>query len=107
GDAFDITLEIEGKKVNVEAVGIAGVRLDEQGRLEALAAGELKHLGMEGFELDPDTPADIALWRDASGQYHGVIQGHDGPIPSALLEITSDWLRLALPEPLEDLPVEK
>jgi len=103
GDSFDITFEIEGRKVNMEAVGIAAIRPDAAGRLEALAAGELKHVGMEGFELSLDTPADMALWRDTDGQYHGVIQGYEGPIPSALLEITTDWLRLALPEPYSDM----
>ena len=46
--------------------------------------------------------ADIALWRDAQGQWQGVLQGHTGPIPDALTRITKNWTRLRLPAPLEN-----
>ena len=45
-------------------------------------------------------PVAVALWRDAKGQWQGILQGHDDPVPDALVEITRNWNRLRVPAPL-------
>jgi len=60
------------------------------GDLQALAASDLRHVRIEIIEtfgepfakihLELHQPVDLALWQDAHGKQHGVIQG-DGEIP--------------------------
>jgi hypothetical protein len=84
----------------VDAQGIAAVRLDTGGRLEALAAGGLKLFKGGDISIELAERADVALWRDAADKWHGVLQGWDGPVPPPLQGLTADWLRLAVPLPL-------
>ncbi|MGC9328171.1 MAG: hypothetical protein ACP5I1_11095, partial [Candidatus Hinthialibacter sp.] len=67
--------------------------------LEALAAGSLKQLQVQGFEILLDSPIDLALWKDDAGEFHGAVQNLKGPLPSALQTITNDWTILSLPTP--------
>lgn len=84
-----------------DAVGVAAVRLDASGQVAALAAGGLKAFACGDLRIELPERADIALWRDAQGQWQGVLQGHTDPIPDALTRITKNWMRLRLPMPLE------
>ena len=102
GDPIRKTIKVGGQDVTFDAVGVAAVRLDKDGRLEALAAGALKSFRGGGVTIELLEPIDVALWRDARAQMHGVVQGWSGPIPAALSNITSDWQRLAVPQPLTD-----
>jgi hypothetical protein len=100
GDPIAATWDIHGRHVEFAAIGVAAVRLAADGTPEALAAGGLKRANVGRWTLALERPVDVALWRDAQGKYHGAIQDGDGPIPPALLAITTDWLRLAVPPPL-------
>jgi hypothetical protein len=102
GDLIQKTIKVQGHDVAFDAVGIAAVRLGKDGRLEAMAAGGLKSFRGGGLSIELPDRADVALWRDQHGQMHGVLQDWKGPVPVALLAITHDWLRLAVPVPLTD-----
>jgi len=102
GDPIDTTLEVDGYKVVVDAVGVVGVRLAKDGRVEALAAGGLRQFKAGSLEIDLPCRADLAIWTDAQGTVHGVLQDWQGPIPEPLTALTTDWLRLALPLPVRE-----
>ena len=51
GDPIQKTLDIDGHKITVDAVGLVAVRLDESGKLVAFAAGGLKKVSMGDFTL--------------------------------------------------------
>ncbi len=100
GDPIQETLEVRGHKVAVDAIGVVGIRLAADGGVEALAAGGLKRIEVGAFKLELESRADLALWRDAAGKWHGVLQDWAGPVPPALSALTGDWLRLSVPSPL-------
>jgi hypothetical protein len=100
GDPIRETVKVNGRDVSFDAVGVAAVRLDERGQVEAVAAGALRSFTGPGLSIELETPVDLALWR-ASGGWQGVVQGIEGPIPEALTRITPDWTRLHVPEPME------
>jgi hypothetical protein len=100
GDPIQAVVEVKGRKVAVEAIGLAAIRLAEDGSLEALAAGGLKRLEVGALKIELETPIDTALWRDASGRMRGVLQDHAGEVPKPLAALATDWLRLAVPTPL-------
>jgi len=101
GDPIQKTLKVAGHEVVFDAVGVAAVRLDKGGKLEALAAGALKSFRGGGVTIELPERVDMALWRDNKGNWHGVLQDFNGPVPAALLAFTNDWLRLSVPRPLE------
>jgi hypothetical protein len=78
------------------------VRLDKDGKLEAMAAGGLRHFKAGPVEIKLDQPADVALWRDPKGTLQGVLQGYEGDVPADLAALTSNWLRLELPPRLNE-----
>ncbi len=102
GDPIRAVVHVGPRDVHVDAVGVVGVRLAQDGSLEALAAGGLKHFQTDQLEITLDHPVDIALWRDTQGTMHGVLQDCNGPVPSALKAISNSWLRLAAPTPLAE-----
>lgn len=99
GDPIQQEFEVNGHTVAIDAIGTVGVRLDKNGDLQALAASRLKSFKTAKQNIELPERMDVALWVDAKGVWHGVVQGHEGPIPEALLRFTSDWSRLGLPEP--------
>jgi hypothetical protein len=100
GDPIRKTIKVGGQDIAFDAVGVAAVRLDKAGKIEALAAGALKSFRGAGLEIELSERADLAMWRAEHGQWHGVLQDWTGPIPAVLSNITSDWRRLAVPTPL-------
>ena len=92
-------IPIRGGSVQVDAEGIAAVRLDKDGKLEALAAGGLKSFRAGASTIDLPERSDVALWRDEAGKWHGVLQAGAGPVPRPLAALGADWLRLAVPPP--------
>jgi len=102
GDPIRKTIKVNGYEVTFDAVGVAAVRLSRDGKLEAMAAGGLKHFKSGPVEIRLEQPADVALRQDAKGAMQGILQDHQGPIPPALKKITTNWLRLAVPVPLTD-----
>jgi hypothetical protein len=100
GDPIQTVLDVKGHKVEVDAIGIAAVRLTDEGAFAALAAGGLKRFRTADVTIELPERADLALWRDEQGRLQGVLQDWNGPVPSVLAELTADWLRLAVPAPL-------
>lgn len=98
GDPIQTTVNVDGHEVTFDAVGVAAVRLDERGRVEAMAAGGLKRFKGGGLSFDLDVRVDVALWRDGAGLWNGVLQGHEGDVPEGLLNLTRRWARLRWPE---------
>jgi hypothetical protein len=101
GDRIQRTINLGSHAVNVDAVGLAAIRLDKRGDVEALAAGGLKSLRTDRLKIELPERIDLALWRDRRGRFHGVLQGWSGAVPTQLLKLTQDWLRLSLPTPLK------
>ena len=79
------------------AIGIAAVRLNEKGDVQALTAGGLKSFKSGSFKIDLRDRTDLALWKDYQDNWKGVIQGLKGEIPQQLLKITKNWTRINLP----------
>jgi hypothetical protein len=100
GDPIQATIEVKGRPVTVDAIGVVGLRLAADGGLEALAAGGLKRIEVGAFKLELEQRADLALWRDAAGKWQGVLQDFPGPVPPPLAAVGDDWLRLSVPPPL-------
>jgi len=86
-----------GHDVAFDAIGVAAVRLDKKGRVEAMAAGGLKSFKTGDMAIELPQRADVALWRDSKGDWRGVLLGYDGPVPDALAKITPNWNRLRVP----------
>jgi hypothetical protein len=99
GDPIRKEFKINQYTASVDAVGIAAARLDKNGNLEALVAGGLKSFKVNNFELNLKEPADIALWKNESGKWQGVLQDWTGDVPEELLKITANWSRLEIPVP--------
>lgn len=104
GDTIDVTHEINGYPVVFDAVGVAAVRLDDKGEVQALAAGGLKSFKSKHFEINLDERTDLSLWVDDKGAWRGIIQGGPDQVPAELMEITENWDRLGLPELPGNIP---
>jgi hypothetical protein len=100
GDPLQVDFEVNGRRVQVDCVGLVAVRLSDTGRVDALAAGGLKRFEAGDVRIALDQPADLALWRTADGQYEGVLQDWPAPVPAPLVALTTRWTRLAVPVPL-------
>jgi len=100
GDLIDKKMNYGKHEIAFNAIGIAAVRLDDKGRLQALAAGGLKSFETKTMTIHLDKRVDIAMWRDESEKWKGIIQDLSGEVPPQLLTITSDWTQLIPPKPL-------
>ncbi len=78
-------------------MGVAAVRFNPNGKLEAMAAGSLKSFNTADVTIELAERADVAIWHDKDGQWHGVLQGLGGPVPEPLARITTRWMRLTVP----------
>ncbi|ULQ52018.1 hypothetical protein [Flavihumibacter fluvii] len=96
GDPIQSTIMVNGETVAFDAMGVAAIRLDKNGNVEALAAGGLKKLRAGNFIIELDNRVDLALFKEA-GQWRGIIHGIEEEIPAALTRITSNWGRVQLP----------
>ncbi len=90
GDEFRLaheTLEdAPGKPtVSASATGLLACRFDADGNIIALAAGALRNFEGGGLAISMTDPTDLALWRDDSGQWHGVIQAKENRLPDGLI----------------------
>jgi hypothetical protein len=99
GDPIATEMQVRGRNVAIDAMGVAAVRVDDKGRLAALAAGGLKHVKVGDFEISLDDRVDVALWIDRKGAWQGVVQSESGAIPEKLLRISKRWTRLRVPVP--------
>ena len=94
GDPIRGRCQFEEHSVEVNAVGLLAVRFDNDGKLQAFAAGGLKMLRGGGLSIDLEEPTDLALWRDEAGNWHGALQNCPGTVPPSLTAITDDFLKL-------------
>jgi hypothetical protein len=101
GDTMQKTITVDGHTVSFDCVGIAAVRLDVNGKLEAMAAGGLKSFKGGDVEISMPVRADVALWKDQHGVWQGVLQGYDGAVPENLESLCKRWNRLNVPEPVQ------
>ncbi len=100
GDPIRKDTLIHNHLVSFDAIGVVGIRLDETGKLDALAASDLSHFIGGGVTIDLDNRTDIALWKNQDGKWEGVIQSEkQGEIPDELERITDRWTWLKLPVP--------
>jgi hypothetical protein len=65
-----------------------------------MVAGGLKMFVCHDMRIEMPERIDIALWHNRQGQWEGVLQGHSGPIPNALIQLNANWSRLQFPVPL-------
>jgi len=99
GDLVQIEETEKGRKIKAEAIGVLGFRLAQDGMVEALAAGGLRYFQAGKFQLELETPIDIAMWRDQTGGWQGVIQDSTNIVlPQCLQKLTNNWQFLGLPE---------
>jgi len=73
---------------------MAAVRVDPGGGVDALACGGLRRFKAGELAIDLDAPLDLALWRGSGGEWKGAVLGLEGPLPTALTEVTDDWQRI-------------
>jgi hypothetical protein len=99
GDPLKKTILVNCHNVTFDAIGIAAVRLDDHGKLEAMAVGGLKSFMGGGIEIIMPTRADVALWKDENGVWQGVLQDYEGAMPEILKKLCKNWIRLKVPEP--------
>jgi hypothetical protein len=100
GDPIEETVEIDGVVFEVVAEGLFALRVDDEGSVEAMAAGGLRKLRGGGIDLELAEPLDVALWQGADGVRCGAVQGAvDTAIPTALRRLAADWQRLSMPPP--------
>ena len=102
GDTIYVHRTVNGYPVFFDAVGVAAIRMDKDGRVEAMAAGGLRSMHAPGLEIALDERMDVAMWINDEGEWEGVVQGWEGDIPTPLLELTDSWSRLALPVPYQN-----
>ena len=88
--------------VHFDAVGVAAVRLDKNGQVQALASGGLKYFKSGKVIIELKEPIDLAFWKNENGDYEGIIQGYNREIPEQLLAITGNWTLLKSPAPLNE-----
>lgn len=100
GDPIYSTIRVQNHNVFFDAVGVAAVRLNDDGQVQAIVAGGLKSFKSGNFEINLNNRIDIALWINDKGKWEGVIQGWDGNVPRQLLKVTKNWVRINLPSPL-------
>ncbi|MEZ5103361.1 MAG: hypothetical protein R2757_02605 [Draconibacterium sp.] len=102
GDNIISEIKIGKHDVIFDAIGLAAVRLDQNGNVQALAAGGLKYFKTGKMIIQLDERIDLAFWKNNEGKYEGVIQGTENTIPSQLKSISKKWDFLQLPAPLKE-----
>jgi len=89
GDPIKTSFKIEDRTINVDAIGIAAVRLDKSGKPEAIACGGLKSIDIGTFNINLPERMDIAIFKE-NNKWRGIVYGHKGRIPQALSRITKN-----------------
>ncbi|MCE9609058.1 MAG: hypothetical protein K8R23_02405 [Chthoniobacter sp.] len=102
GDPIQKTLNVDGHEFAFDAVGVAAVRLEKEGKLEALAAGGLKRFAVGNTKIELPQRIDVALWKDTKGVWQGVLQDYEGEVPADLAALCKHWTRLQVPEPMKE-----
>ncbi len=98
GDPIKKSIQVDGRNVNFDAIGVAAVRLDKSGKLEALACGGLKSFSVGTFKINLPERMDIALFKE-NDKWRGIVHGYKGEMPKALIRITKNWIHVRTPAP--------
>ncbi|MCO5241101.1 MAG: hypothetical protein M9904_13705 [Chitinophagaceae bacterium] len=96
GDAIVQKVNIDGYQADIDAIGVAGIRMNRKGEVEALTCGGLKTFQGGGLNIQLENRADIALIK-RSGKWKGIIHSNRTEIPPSLLAITRDWTVVRIP----------
>ena len=100
GDPIKSDFMINGFDVSIDAIGVVGIRLNDQGTLQALAASSLKYFKIKNFTIELEKRLDVVLKKDQEGKWEGIIQTDNMEIiPDVLLSITDNWSFLRMPAP--------
>jgi len=105
GDPIQKTIKVRGFEVTLDAIGVVGVQLQQDGSIYALAAGGLKLFKSAKQTIALPERLDVAIYKEPFGDWRGVVHGHDGAIPEPLLALTKNWTRVRVPTPYVDPPV--
>ncbi|MCC6153712.1 MAG: hypothetical protein IT367_08135, partial [Candidatus Hydrogenedentes bacterium] len=105
GDPIQQSIKVRGFDVTVDAIGVVGVQLQEDGSIYALAAGGLKLFKCAKQTIELPERLDVAIFKEPSGEWRGIVHGYGGPIPEALQALTKNWTRVRVPTPYVDPPV--
>ena len=97
GDSINKSFQADGHTIYFDAIGVAAVRLDKKGEVEALAGGGLKSFKSESLSFDLPERTDVVLYKE-KGKWKGIVQNNNGYLPETLLSITTNWTRLSLPQ---------
>lgn len=100
-DSLSTSVQLHGRTVTFDAVGVTAVRPDVDGQVVAVACDGLTFFDGPDLRIELGTRADVALWRNTTGKWEGMLQGREGPLPEALSSFTKRWSRLRLPTPKE------
>lgn len=94
----DLKISDASLGIQAEAQGVLACRFDDNGNLTALAASELKYFSGGGLclKISENERPDLALWKDSSGKWKGILQAKKNVIPAELLKITNDWRYLMI-----------
>lgn len=105
GDPIQKAIKVRGHDVTIDAIGVVGIQLRENGTIHALAAGGLKSFKTAKQTIELPMRLDVAIYKEPSGEWRGIVHGYDGPIPEPLLALTKNWTRVRVPTPHVDPPV--
>jgi hypothetical protein len=101
GDTLRQTISVAGHQVTFDAIGVASVRLNKSGAVQAIACGGLHKFASDNMVIELAQRIDMAMWRDQKGQWQGVVQGCSGQVPEALSRFTNKWIKLCVPTALD------
>ncbi len=97
GDPIKKTITVRGREVSFDAVGVAAVRMDASGKVEAIAAGALKSFTTDSLTINLSERIDLSLFKNR-GKWRGIVQDYEGNLPAVLTELTEHWTRLRMPK---------
>lgn len=89
----DLIINDSALGVRAKAHGVLACRFDDNGKLVALAASELEYFSGGGvdWKISGKDRPDLALWKDPSGNWKGILQAKKNDISKELQKITNDW----------------
>lgn len=98
GDTINQSFQVDGQTVYFDAIGIAAIRYNKNGGVEALAGGGLESFHSKQLSFTLPQRTDLVLYKE-NGKWRGIVQGYEGRLPTALTRITKNWIRLRYPKP--------
>ncbi len=91
GDPVSSVFRVGGHQFFADFEGVLGIRFDEGGGIQTLAAGGLKEFHSKDLHLDLDDRFDFAIKRGSSGEWVGTHLGPTGSVPEDFDDLAIDW----------------